>query len=133
MADPQTDAKLIGSRQFGNGGTKTLPSRSTLAMPSFADRVMPQPQWPIMLSQDTTWRDRARRLFPKMAGRKPGHSAQNPSMSEMGSYANDTHGSLLPVSTKHLRPVLFARNGPVGQGNTNGIPILAFVNQLTVV
>lgn len=33
-------AKLIGSRQFENGGTKTLPSRSTLATPSFADRVI---------------------------------------------------------------------------------------------
>src|SRR5580658_2666546 len=41
--DKPTDTKLIGYRQFANGGTKTLPSRAALAIPSFPDRVMPLP------------------------------------------------------------------------------------------
>jgi hypothetical protein len=42
-ADTQMDAKLIGPRQFGYGGTKALARRSVLATPSFADRVIPRP------------------------------------------------------------------------------------------
>jgi hypothetical protein len=37
-------AKFTGSRQFEYGGTKVLPSRNALAIPSFADGVMLPPQ-----------------------------------------------------------------------------------------
>jgi len=42
------DARLIGPRQFGYGGTKALPRRSVLATPSFADRVTARPPVAIM-------------------------------------------------------------------------------------
>src|SRR5947208_9967143 len=38
--DTTTDARVTGSRQLENGGTKALPRRTALAIPSFADRVM---------------------------------------------------------------------------------------------
>jgi hypothetical protein len=38
--DTPTEARLTGSRQFGNGGTKILPSRTVLTIPSFPERVM---------------------------------------------------------------------------------------------
>ncbi|MGD0733652.1 MAG: hypothetical protein ABR976_00845 [Terracidiphilus sp.] len=37
-------AKLKGSRQFANGGMKMLTSSITLAIPSFAERVIVLPQ-----------------------------------------------------------------------------------------